>query len=164
MAKRRKVVDLPENLRGTLARNLETILTKVPALNSQPKIAAKGKLGQSSVGRVFRAEVAVNIDNVEGLAKAANLQPWQLLVPDLDPHRPPSLGAGLAIEEGEALSRLRGAIPGWRAYVLSLASMTHSQQKLFLDSMREAVPDSWVEEANKTSPHGQFPTRKAPHK
>lgn len=160
MAKRRKKVDLPDNLRGVLATNLETILTKVVALNSQPKIAAKGKIGQSSVGRVFRAEVAVNLDNVEALAKAANVAPWQLLVPDLDPTRPPTLGAGMAIEEGEALSRLKDALPGWRAYVLSLAMMSKTQQKLFLDSMREAVPDEVVEMANSSSPQGAFPNRK----
>lgn len=108
MAKRRKNVDLPNNVRGVLARNLEVIMAKVPALGSQPKIAGKGKLAPSSVGRAFRAEVAVNIDSLEGLAEAANLEPWQMLVPGLDPLNPPKLeGSG---SERELLEKIRNIV------------------------------------------------------
>lgn len=131
MAKRRKNVALPGNLRGTLARNLETVMQKVPALGSQPKIAVKGKLGQSSVGRVLRAEVAVNLDNLEGLAKAANLKPWQLLVPELDPMNPPRIDArGLKNDELELLAKYREASGLWQISLRYMAGLKDPNEQV----------------------------------
>ncbi|TAK45239.1 MAG: XRE family transcriptional regulator [Betaproteobacteria bacterium] len=46
------------------------------------------------------------------------------------------------IEEAEAISRLRNALPKWRRYVVSLAMITdHDRQQLFLDMLSEHVPD-----------------------
>lgn len=98
-------MELPDNLRGLLARNLETLMEKVPALDSQPKISDKGKFSQSTAGRVLRAESALNLDNLEALAKAANLDPWQLLVPGLDPINKPELA--LSKSERESLAKIR---------------------------------------------------------
>lgn len=51
----------------------------------------------------------------------------------------------LEIEEGEAVSRLRDAIPKWRSYVLSLAMIRdRARQQLFLDMLSEHVPDETV--------------------
>ena len=61
-----------------------------------------------------------------------------------------STGAGVKvkkfeIEEAEAIARLRDALPKWRSYVLSMAMMRdHARQQLFLDMLREHVPDEAV--------------------
>lgn len=58
------------------------------------------------------------------------------------------------IEEAHAIRRLRKALPAYRAYVLSLALMEdHQKQQLFLDIMREHVPNKAVEEAYGDAPH-----------
>jgi len=57
------------------------------------------------------------------------------------------------IEEAEAISRLRHALPDWRRYVLSLAMIDKGKQQLMLDTMREAVPDHIVEKALGDAPH-----------
>lgn len=58
------------------------------------------------------------------------------------------------IEEAHAIRRLRKALPAYRAYVLSLALMeSHEKQQLFLDIMREHVPDREVEKAYGSAPH-----------
>lgn len=58
------------------------------------------------------------------------------------------------IEEAHAIRRLRKALPAYRAYVLSLALMeSHEKQQLFLDIMREHVPDKEVAKAYGAAPH-----------
>lgn len=39
--------------------------------------------------RAYKAETSPTLDNVQRLADAAGLQPWQLLFPGLDPTNPP---------------------------------------------------------------------------
>jgi transcriptional regulator with XRE-family HTH domain len=51
----------------------------------------------------------------------------------------------IEIEEGEAITRLKDAMPAWRRYVLSLAmTRDHAKQQLFLDMLSEHVPDAVV--------------------
>lgn len=64
-----------------------------------------------------------------------------------------NVGMQLEIPEAEAIKRLRVAQKDWRRYVLSLAMMDSNQQALMLKTMREAVPDSRVEEHIPVAPH-----------
>lgn len=58
------------------------------------------------------------------------------------------------IEEALAIKRLRNALPDWRRYVLGLAVIdNHETQALLLKTMREAVPDSRVEQHITVAPH-----------
>lgn len=60
----------------------------------------------------------------------------------------------IRLEEGEAILRLRKALPDWRRYVLGLAMVDNqTTQQLLLDTMRQAVPDRRVEEFIKMAPH-----------
>lgn len=62
----------------------------------------------------------------------------------------------LEIEEGEAITRLRDALPAWRRYVLSLAmTADHSRQQLFLDMLSEHVSDDKVAAAYGKAPAGK---------
>ena len=91
MAIRLKPVTLPDTALGHLARNLEALMRTRPELKSQPKVAAKAGISQSSVGRMFRAEASVTMGHLEAVAHAFGCEPWQLLVPQFDPHNPPRL-------------------------------------------------------------------------
>lgn len=126
MAKKRKKVEIPDNLRGVLARNLFTIMEGSPAFSSQPKVAQKSRIAQTSIGRFTRAEVAATLDNVEALARALNLEPWQLLVPDLDPTKPPKLGRGevdIPADERELLASYRRASARWKVSLRYMAAL-----------------------------------------
>jgi transcriptional regulator with XRE-family HTH domain len=58
------------------------------------------------------------------------------------------------LEEREAMTRLRKALPEWRLYVIGLAMVdNHQTQKILLDTMRQAVPDRRVEEFVQIAPH-----------
>jgi len=81
----------------------------------------------------------LKLDNLFKIADALEVEPrW--------------LGTGdgvklkkLAIEEAEAIQRLRDAIPKWRRYVISLAMIREpAKQQLFLDMLSEHVPDERV--------------------
>jgi transcriptional regulator with XRE-family HTH domain len=154
MAKTRKKLELPTGLRGALARNLATIMDRSPAFDSQPKIAAKSKIGQSTIGRILRAEVPVTLDNLEALAKGLTLEPWQLLVPGLDPSRPPKLGeASLPTDEREVLELYRGASSRWKIAIKYMAGLRHEAQQeeagsyILSKIFATPVPDRRVEEA-----------------
>ena len=77
--------------REILSENLRALMAVRPDLDSQPKIAARAGIKQSSVGRIIRGEVECKIDSVDGLARAFGLETWQLLLPGLDVRHPPIL-------------------------------------------------------------------------
>lgn len=65
------------------------------------------------------------------------------------------------IMEGEAIARLRRALPEWRRYVIGLAMEdSHAAQKLLLDSMRKAVYDPRVEQFIPVAPHAAARAKK----
>lgn len=80
-----------KNLRHILADNLKAL--KANHQLSQTKIAklTKGAMDQTTVGRIERADIATTVDMINALALAFELEPWQLLTPELDPKNPPIL-------------------------------------------------------------------------
>ena len=71
-----------------VAENLSKLRKKTGI--SQHRLAGSD-MSQSTVGRILSAAVSAGIDNIESLSQRFDLQPWQLLVPNLDPDRPPRL-------------------------------------------------------------------------
>jgi transcriptional regulator with XRE-family HTH domain len=81
----------------------------------------------------------LKLDNLFKIADALGVEPRWLATGDGIKLKK------LDIAEGEAIVRLRDALPKWRAYVLSLAMTTdHKRQQLFLDMLSEHVPDETV--------------------
>jgi transcriptional regulator with XRE-family HTH domain len=66
-------------LRITLARNLAALMERRPDLDTQQKVAARAKIGQTTIGRVLRAEAAATVDLIDKLAKAFNVSPDSLV-------------------------------------------------------------------------------------
>lgn len=79
------------NLARLLAANLETLMHARPTLRTQSAVAKAAAVDQRTVGRILRCEHAPTLAQVEKLAKAFALQPWQLLAPELDPEDLPVL-------------------------------------------------------------------------
>lgn len=91
----------------TLAANLETLRENDRELNSQPKIAAAAKINQKTVWRIFNMLNEPTLEQVSKLAAAFELEPWQLLVPNLHPSNRPVLAA-----ESEGIKKLLANIAG----------------------------------------------------
>lgn len=53
--------------------------------------ASGGKLSNGKVGRIVAASHTTDIEALADLAEVFGLQPWQLLVPSLNPQSPPVL-------------------------------------------------------------------------
>jgi len=72
-----------------LAENIQALMdANKMELGSQPKLAKAAKLDQTTVGRVLAAKHKVQIDTLEALAAAFGVEPYQLLVPGLNPKNP----------------------------------------------------------------------------
>lgn len=67
----------------TLAQNLDLLMSARPEFNSQLKLSRASGVGQTTVGRIRRADGAATIDNVEKLAKVFHLRAFELLDPAL---------------------------------------------------------------------------------
>jgi transcriptional regulator with XRE-family HTH domain len=83
-----------------LGANLTALMASNGDLNSNPKVSKKTGLGTGSVSRLRNGDVDANLSTLEKIAKAFELQPWQLLVHGLDPGNLPAL---LAATETERL-------------------------------------------------------------
>ena len=55
----------------------------------QKDIGKKAGCDQRTIGRILSQEMAATVDIIDGLSKAFDLKPWQLMTPDLDPANPP---------------------------------------------------------------------------
>jgi len=62
-------------------------------LSSNPKLAKKTKLGTGTISRLRNGSVNANLETLEAIAKAFDVEPWQLLVPMMDPNNAPVLQA-----------------------------------------------------------------------
>lgn len=67
------------DLRKVVAVNVRT--ARKAARVSQEKLAEEAGLHRTYVGAIERAERNVSLDNIERLAVALRLAPWQLLKP-----------------------------------------------------------------------------------
>lgn len=159
--------DMPEkrSLRQVLAANLAKV--RAHRNLSQPKIAEATRRGgapinQTTVGRIERGAHPATVDSLESLARALGVQGWQLLVEQLDPANPPTLGAGdLSSDELELVRKYRAATPRWRMALQHLAALRADQQEevsegtmvLLAKASAEPAKDERVEHSFGRAPH-----------
>lgn len=99
--------------REVLSQNLQTLMKAHPTLKAIKKVADATKdfrlndedvhLSNGKVGRIAAGSHTTDIDALYSLAKAFSLEPWQLLVPDLNPERLPALTTTPLLEQIKAL-------------------------------------------------------------
>lgn len=94
--------------RAVLRQNLRALMALSQDLKSQSALHKKTGVAQSTIGRIL-SEHGENagIETIERLAKAFELQGWQLLVAGMDPRNPPVLQP-LSPQERQLYDRLRG--------------------------------------------------------
>lgn len=67
--------------RDILAANLVELMERTPALDRLPKLTKATGISNGTLDRWRRAQVSAGIDELEPLARAFGLKPWELLVP-----------------------------------------------------------------------------------
>lgn len=90
-----------------LAANLAALMAASVDLRTQTAVGKRAGVDQRTVGRILNQEHSPNLVQIGKLAAAFGLQPWQLLVPHLDPTNPPVVH--LTQAERELYARMRWA-------------------------------------------------------
>ena len=97
--------------RDILAANLRALIADRPEYASHAALVKASGVSNGTLGRIRNAEVATTLDQLEGLAAAFGIEPWELLVP---PERRPALHSvsdtlRAATSKPEALASAAGA-------------------------------------------------------
>lgn len=84
---KRKARGVVESIVG---RNLDALI-KHTGVKSNGQVARKiaADFPSRTVGRIRNAETSCSLDTLAKIAKAFNVEPWHLLVPNYDPANPP---------------------------------------------------------------------------
>lgn len=78
-------------------------------MDSNPKLSARADVGVATLSRIITCKTAATLDTVARLADAFGLEPWQLLVPNLNVNNPQMLQVS-SPEEVQLWGRLREVI------------------------------------------------------
>lgn len=120
---------IPSLLRGVIAKNANARARVLwPASKNLPQsirdasgVADAEKLILSHVKRILKSEAGLSVEQIDMLAAALDLAPYQLLLPDLDPLNPQLVKGATAAEQAlykqiaqeavaEALARSDGRV------------------------------------------------------
>jgi len=99
--------------RDILATNIQRLMDANPPLSSLVKVAAEAKrkghtVSKNAVDSAKSGAHAINMDTLDGIARAFEMEAWQLLVPNMNPNNPPVLRS-IGETEDEMYKRLRSA-------------------------------------------------------
>lgn len=107
-------------IREVIAANLAALMaasreTKTIVAVQEATARHGNQVGKSTIDRVLKGTTALNIDNLETIAKVFGLDPWQLLVPAMQPKNPPVLKS-----VGEAEDKLYRRIEALASEIVEL--------------------------------------------
>ena len=100
------VID-PSSIAQTVSNNIRKIV-EVFHEGNQTEAAKHCRMHQRTLGRALNGEQAASLDTLEAVAKGYSLQPWHLLIPNLDPKNPPTSYV-ISEHESNLYERLRSA-------------------------------------------------------
>lgn len=79
------------DLKVVIRDNVRRLLGLAPAEKGVAQLMAKTGFKNGTAQRVLEAETSIGVDVLAKLAKGLNVQPWQLLIDDLQPDNLPTL-------------------------------------------------------------------------
>lgn len=91
-----------------LQQNLKACMAMAGYPQSQPELAKKSGVGQNTISRILSKGENVRLETLSKIARAYDLDSWQLLVPGMDPRNPPVLQP-VSNEERELWNRIKDA-------------------------------------------------------
>lgn len=77
-------------MRAVLARRLDALMRSTPGCETQLALSKRSGVGQSTIGRILRAEVPALLDHLVLLAGALGVNPCDLLREATEPQQPVS--------------------------------------------------------------------------
>lgn len=77
------------NSKRILWENIQSIMDHHYHESNLWRLCHECKIGPGTGTRIKKMETSVGLDVIEKIASRFNLQPWHLLVPNLDPSNPP---------------------------------------------------------------------------
>ena len=87
----RQSLPMGKNLKIVVAENVRTLLGLRPDDRGATAALIKLKISNGDATRTLKGQTSIGLDKLAELAKALKVEPWQLLVPGLDPTRMPAL-------------------------------------------------------------------------
>lgn len=76
--------------------NVKTLMAKRWGKQNISQLGKAEGLSNGTAQRLVEGETSYGVEKVQAAAKAFDLEAWQLLVPGLDPDRPPELAGSMA--------------------------------------------------------------------
>lgn len=80
--------------KAVLWQNVATLMKARYGKENLTKLAQDAKIGPGTASRIKAQETSVGLDVVESIAAVFKMEAWQLLVPEIDPSKPPRLHEG----------------------------------------------------------------------
>lgn len=158
---------------GTNAKKLRTAKNISQAKLHQATKHSGAPIDSTTIGRIERADNPTSVDSLAALARGLGVEPWQLLVEDLNPKQLPALSTdGLAQDEKDLISKYRAASPRWRMALQHLSALRSDQQEevsegtmvLLAKAAAEPAKDERVVETFGTAPHAIHDSAKGRYK
>lgn len=130
----------PPGIRGVLSRNVKAFMRARPEIGSQPLLERATGIPARTIGRILNGEQFATIEKLEELARGLRCEPWQLLVPDLDPAALPERRPQLTPFEQGVLSVFKHALEAAADAQSAEASRAqHPSSSNLLDSRARAT-------------------------
>lgn len=128
---------LSANLRALLASDVfkvNTIKQVAEASKGLRRGSEDVHLSNGKVGRIYKGEQPTDVDSLYGLAAVFHLEPWQLLVPGLNPKALPKLASPQLLDE------IRDLVSGSAATVTQTEVATDHSEPVKQVRAREMSP------------------------
>lgn len=74
-----------------VASNLEALMANSKFFKTQAAVGKAAKVDQKTIGRILNRTNEPSLDVIAKVAKVFDLEPWQMLVPHLEPSNAPML-------------------------------------------------------------------------
>lgn len=90
----------PSRTLAVFSDNLSRLMRQKPETDTTSKVAllTRGKLSYKTIERIVKQEHEPTIETVEAIAKVFGLEPWQMLIPGLQPGDMPALQRSVLVE------------------------------------------------------------------
>lgn len=75
-------------MRAIVAQNIQRLMD-YHGMNADVQLAVRAGIDQKTIWRMRNMEQSSNVDKLEAIANVFGLKAWQLLIPGMDPSRPP---------------------------------------------------------------------------
>jgi hypothetical protein len=115
----------PTNIRSIVAENMAALMRARWHEENTNRLARDSKMGAATIQRIKDQTADFRVEAIAKIAAALHVDPWQLLVPDLNPETMPRLDqrmiSPLAIDLAAYLDRISDPAIRQRAYATALA-------------------------------------------